>query len=72
MVIADQNIRYQQNLTNRRISLVDLTINHWPTLRANIDRIVTALEAAGVATYTTVTFPRPPRRRRPYNPSLIS
>ena len=70
MVTADQNIRYQQNLTNRRISLVVLTVNHWPTLRANIGRIVTAVETAGVGTYTTVTFPRPPKRRRPYNPTL--
>jgi hypothetical protein len=28
MVTADQNIGYQQNLTNRRISLVVLTINY--------------------------------------------
>ena len=57
MCSADQNIRYQQNLTNRRISLVDLTINHWPTLRANIDRIVTALEAAGVGPTRRSPFP---------------
>jgi hypothetical protein len=29
MVPADQNIRYQQNLTGRRLALVVLTTNHW-------------------------------------------
>lgn len=30
---CDQNGRYQQNLTNRRLAPVVLSSNHWPTLR---------------------------------------
>jgi hypothetical protein len=30
MMTADQNIRYQQNLTGRKLSLVVLGSNIWP------------------------------------------
>lgn len=33
MVTADQNIRYQQNLTGRKLSLVVLGSNIWPVVR---------------------------------------
>jgi hypothetical protein len=34
MVKADQNIRYQQNLLDRKIALVVLGSNRWPYLRS--------------------------------------
>jgi ABC-type taurine transport system substrate-binding protein len=30
IVTADQNIRYQQSLTGRRIAIIVLSTNHWP------------------------------------------
>jgi hypothetical protein len=33
MITADQNIRYQQNLSERLLALVVLATNHWPTLQ---------------------------------------
>jgi predicted nuclease of predicted toxin-antitoxin system len=45
-VVADKNLRYQQNLTNRRIAILELWTNHRPTLEkcspaihAAVDRI---------------------------------
>lgn len=64
---ADRNIRYQQNLTGRRIALIELTTSHWETIRDNIDDILAAVEAAIPGGYTTVTLPRPPKRRRVYD-----
>jgi hypothetical protein len=30
MVLADKNLRYQQNLASRRIAFVELPRNRWP------------------------------------------
>jgi hypothetical protein len=64
MVTADQNIRYQQNLTGRRLALVVLTTNHWATIQKYGTGILGAVEAATPGSYVTITLPRPPRRRR--------
>jgi hypothetical protein len=41
---CDQNIRYQQNFTERKIALVILSSNHWPTLRRVAARIASAVD----------------------------
>jgi hypothetical protein len=63
MVTADQNIRYQQNLTGRRLALVVLTTNHWDTIQAYGTGILGAVEAATPGSYVTISLPKPPRRR---------
>jgi hypothetical protein len=42
-VTSDQNLGYQQNLSNRSISLLVLSTNYWPTLRPQAARIEAAL-----------------------------
>jgi hypothetical protein len=34
LLTCDQNLRYQQNLTGRRLAIVILSTNHWPSLAA--------------------------------------
>jgi hypothetical protein len=70
MVTADQNIVYQQNLTGRRLALVVLADNHWPVVRAAIQRVVDAVNNASVGSYQTIAFNRPALRRRRFNPSV--
>ena len=65
MVTADSNIRAQQRLEGRKISLVVLTTNHWDTIRSDSAPIVAACDGAGNGTYTVVNLARPPLRRRP-------
>lgn len=65
LVTADQNIRAQQNLSGRKIAIVVLTTNHWLTVRSEAEAVVAACDGAGEGSYTVVSFPRPPRRRRP-------
>ncbi len=72
MVTADQNILYQQTLTGRRIALVVLSTNFWWTIRASLDAVRAAVNAAQAGSYTTVTLERPPLRRRPYPPPVDS
>ena len=44
LLTCDQNIRYQQNLTGRKLALMVLSSNHWPTLRRVGARIASAVE----------------------------
>jgi hypothetical protein len=68
LVTADQNIQHQQNLVDRRVALVVLETNHWPIIKANADLVVTAVNEATEGSYRTISFDRPIRVRRPYNP----
>jgi hypothetical protein len=66
MVTADQSIRYQQNMSGRRLALVVLDTNFWPTFRANHQRILKAVEACAAGGYTEVAIRQSARRLRPY------
>ncbi len=44
LLTCDQNVEYQQNFTNRRVALVVLSSNHWPTLRRVAGRIASAVD----------------------------
>ena len=41
---CDRNVRYQQNFTGRKLALVVLSSNHWPTLRRVAARIASAVD----------------------------
>ena len=55
LVIADKNLRYQQNLTDRKIAIVELPTNRWPVLKQMVSRISAADKNARPGTYTVVT-----------------
>jgi hypothetical protein len=44
LLTCDQNVRYQQNFTSRKLALVVLSSNHWPTLRPVAARIASAVD----------------------------
>jgi len=46
MVTTDKNMRYQQNLTDRKIAFVVLGNQQWPILRRYVERVVAAVNAA--------------------------
>ena len=45
LITTDQSMRYQQNLSRRRIAIVVLRSNRWPLIRLRISDVRTALEA---------------------------
>ncbi|MGB6462191.1 MAG: hypothetical protein WBG02_19655 [Candidatus Acidiferrum sp.] len=57
LVTPDKNIRYQQNLTLRRIALVVLSSPQWPVLSQHVERVVIAVNAAQPGSYTVVELP---------------
>jgi hypothetical protein len=56
-VTADKNIRYQQNLANRKIALVVLSTPQWPLVRLHVAKIVAAVNAAAPGSYSEVQIP---------------
>lgn len=54
LLTTDKNMRYQQNLAGRKIAVVVLAQQQWPQLRAHIQRIVEAVNAATPGTYVEI------------------
>jgi len=71
MVTADQNIKYQQRLSHRRIALIVLETNKWPVVRASLGRVMHAVDSAVSGSYQAIPFDRPALRRRPVKPPPI-
>lgn len=61
LITADQNIRYQQNLTGRKLSLVVIGSNIWPIVRRHRDTIAAKVDAAIAGSYEFIEMPIPPR-----------
>jgi hypothetical protein len=57
LVTADKNMRYQQNLTGRRIALVVLSTPQWPVVRLHLEKIAAAVNAATPGSYAEVEIP---------------
>ena len=60
LLTTDQNIRYQQNLKDRKIALVVLSgSTNWAHVRQHIDRIVLAVDSILSGGYVEVSIPFP-------------
>jgi hypothetical protein len=57
LLTTDKNIRYQQNLRDRKISIVVLGNAQWPVLSRYVERAVAAVNAATPGSYTEVDTP---------------
>lgn len=68
LVTGDKNLISQNNMVGRKIALVVLNTNYWPTIKEHPDLVASALAGISDGAYVRVTFPRPPRRRRPFPP----
>ena len=67
LLTSDKQIRYQQNLSARTISLVVLSHPHWAMVRQVPHVIREAVEASRPGSYAEIEVPfRKTRRPRPY------
>jgi hypothetical protein len=64
LVTSDQNIRYQQNLRDRKLALVVLGSNIWPIVRNHAAAIVATVGTATPGSYEFIEMPLPPKRRK--------
>src|SRR5271170_7654477 len=64
LLTTDKNMRCQQNLASRKIAVVVLSLQQWPSLRPHVQLAVEAVNAAVPGSYTEMDFPTEPRRNR--------
>jgi len=56
-VTTDRNLKYQQNLTGRRMALVVLMTTSWPRLQLALPEIRVAVNGAEPGSYVEVSAP---------------
>ena len=56
-VTTDKNLRYQQNLSARRIAIVVVMHAQWPRLEPYVDLVAAAIDGATAGSYTEVEIP---------------
>ena len=56
-VTSDKNLKYQQNLHDRKIALLVLSTNYWPTLEKQRGLIIAALIGIRSGQYVELTIP---------------
>lgn len=59
---ADKNIRYQQNLSDRKIALIVLGNSPWQLVRLHIAEIAAAVNAATPGSFVEIEIPLPPKK----------
>jgi len=57
LVVADKNMRYQQDLSERRIAILELWTNHRPTLERHSKYISLAVERMTPGKYVELQAP---------------
>lgn len=56
LITTDQNLRYQQNLTSRRLAILVLTTTSWPRIQRYIDRVVASVNALKPGDFIELSF----------------
>ncbi|HJX96797.1 MAG TPA: hypothetical protein VJ324_14330 [Candidatus Acidoferrum sp.] len=59
LVTCDQNIAYQQNLSDRKLALVVFGSNIWPIVRDYSDSIAASVDTARPGSYDFIDMPLP-------------
>jgi hypothetical protein len=57
LLTTDKRIRYQQNLTGRRIAILVLGNSTWRIVRLHLDRIVSAVNLVLPGSYAEIDIP---------------
>jgi hypothetical protein len=63
LVTSDQNIRYQQNLTGRKLALIVLGSNIWPIVQNHLATVATTVRRAAPGSYQFIDMPLPRKPR---------
>lgn len=57
LVTTDQNLKYQQNLSDREIAIVVLDTTSWPRIERAVDDVVKSIDSATPGSYAEVSIP---------------
>ena len=53
-ITTDKNLKYQQNLTTRKIAILVLSTTSWPRIKQSIDQITEAIDNMGNQDYIEI------------------
>jgi hypothetical protein len=56
LITTDQNLRYQQNLTGRRLAILVLPTTSWPKIQAHETEVVAAVNALRSSDVVELSF----------------
>lgn len=56
LITTDQNLKYQQNLSSRLISIVVLSSTSWPRIQKHLSEVVTAVDSCKPNGYIEITI----------------
>jgi len=56
LITTDQQLKYQQNLTGRNLSVLVLTTTSWPRIKEHVSRIIDALAQMSTGEYREIDF----------------
>lgn len=57
LLTTDQNLKYQQKLTGRRITIVVLSTTSWPRIEKSVSNVVSALSEVAMGGFVEVAIP---------------
>jgi predicted nuclease of predicted toxin-antitoxin system len=57
LITTDQNLRYQQNLSGRRVGVIVLLTTNWPRIKKNAVLVVQAIDNSHPGSYEEIEFP---------------
>jgi len=57
LLTTDKNMGYQQNLTDRKIAILVLSVQQWPKLRPHIQAVVEAVNEMESGSYRELEIP---------------
>ena len=55
LITTDQNLKYQQNLTNRKITIVVLQSTSWPRIQSVVAQVTATVNSVTAGGYIEVT-----------------
>ena len=55
-ITTDQNLRYQQNLTGRRLAILVLPTTSWPMIRLHLPKVASAVNALCPGDFVELNF----------------
>jgi hypothetical protein len=56
LITTDQNLRYQQNLSSRKIMILVLCTTSWPRIRQNVERVTEGIRCMPEIGYHEIQF----------------
>ena len=59
LVTTDQNLQYQQNLSDRRLAILVLKTTDWRAIRSYVDYVLAAINQLKAGGYRELPFPPP-------------